>query len=124
MTKNSASADRQRLEAENQLTHTPLANLPELPSRSTDEMLHELRVHQIELEMQNEELRRTQIKLSELTPDVSPAEDEVLIARQALHAFRLRFQHPRTEQWIEAEAPFPADMRRVLEALRTHRPAR
>ena len=67
---------------------------------------------------------RTQLKLSELAPGVPPADDEVLIARQALHAFRLRFQHPRTEQWLEAEAPLPADMRRVLEALRTHRPAR
>jgi 23S rRNA pseudouridine1911/1915/1917 synthase len=67
---------------------------------------------------------RSQVKLSELAPDVPPDGDEVLISRQALHAFRLRFKHPRTEQWIEAEAPLPADMRRVLEALRTHRPAR
>ncbi|QJX00496.1 RluA family pseudouridine synthase [Frigoriglobus tundricola] len=67
---------------------------------------------------------RSQVKLSELAPDVPPDADEVLIARQALHAFRLRFKHPRTDQWIEAEAPLPADMRRVLEALRAHRPAR
>ena len=67
---------------------------------------------------------RAQVKLSDLAPEVPQGEDEVLIARQALHAFRLRFRHPRTEQWIEAEAPFPHDMRRTLEALRKHRPAR
>jgi 23S rRNA pseudouridine1911/1915/1917 synthase len=67
---------------------------------------------------------RDQVKLSDLAPDLPRDEDEVLIGRQALHAFRLRFRHPRTEQWIEAEAPLPPDMRRVLEALRKHRPSR
>ena len=67
---------------------------------------------------------RDQLKLSDLVAGLPPGEDEVLIGRQALHAFRLRFRHPRTEQWIEAEAPLPADMRRVLEALRKHRPWR
>ena len=67
---------------------------------------------------------RAQVRLSELAPDTPTGEDSVLIDRQALHAFRLRFKHPRTEQWIEAEAPLPPDMRRVLEALRKHRPAR
>ncbi len=67
---------------------------------------------------------RSQLKLSDLAPDAPIGEDAVLIDRQALHAFRLRFKHPRTEQWIEAEAPLPPDMRRVLEALREHRPAR
>jgi 23S rRNA pseudouridine1911/1915/1917 synthase len=67
---------------------------------------------------------RSQLKLSELVPDTPPGADPVLISRQALHAFRLRFRHPRTEQWIEAEAPLPPDMRATLDALRTHRPAR
>lgn len=67
---------------------------------------------------------RSQVKLSELASGIAPAEDEVLIGRQALHAFRLRFQHPRTQQWIEAEAPLPPDMRRLLEALRKYRPVR
>jgi len=35
----------------------------EAPARSADEILHELQVHQIELEMQNEALRRSQIDL-------------------------------------------------------------
>ncbi|MGL6095904.1 MAG: RluA family pseudouridine synthase [Fimbriiglobus sp.] len=50
--------------------------------------------------------------------------DAVLIARQALHAFRLRFQHPRKGTWLEVEAPLPPDIRRALEAIRLLRPAR
>jgi 23S rRNA pseudouridine1911/1915/1917 synthase len=67
---------------------------------------------------------RDQFKLSDLVRPLPSGEDEVLIGRQALHAFRLRFRHPRTDSWIEAEAPLPPDMRRVLEALRKHRPYR
>ena len=52
---------------------------------------------------------RAQLKLSDLAPDTPPGEDVALIARQALHAFRLRFRHPRTDQWIEAELPLPPD---------------
>ena len=33
--------------------------------------------------------------LSDLVPDLDPAADEVLLPRQALHASRLRFHHPR-----------------------------
>jgi 23S rRNA pseudouridine1911/1915/1917 synthase len=67
---------------------------------------------------------RAHLKLADLTPDAAAGGEVVLIGRQALHAFRLRFRHPRTEQWIEAEAPLPADMRGTLEALRKYRPAR
>jgi len=67
---------------------------------------------------------RSQLKLSDIAPDTPFGEDTLLIDRQALHAFRLRFRHPRTDQWIEAEAPLPPDMRRVLDTLRTRRPNR
>jgi 23S rRNA pseudouridine1911/1915/1917 synthase len=66
---------------------------------------------------------RDRLTLAELDPAAGDR-DEVLIGRQALHAFRLRFRHPKTEQWIEAEAPLPPDMRRTLEALRQHRSKR
>ena len=38
----------------------------------------------------------------------------VLLDRQALHARRLRFLHPRTGEPLEIEAPLPADMAAVL----------
>jgi 23S rRNA pseudouridine1911/1915/1917 synthase len=67
---------------------------------------------------------RDQVKLSDLVSGLPPEQDVVLLGRQALHAFRLRFRHPRTGEWIEAEAPLPPDMRKTLDALRTHRPRR
>lgn len=67
---------------------------------------------------------RDRFLLSDLLPNVPREEDDVLIDRQALHAFRLRFRHPRTAEWIEVEAPLAPDIRRTLEALRIHRPKR
>jgi len=49
--------------------------------------------------------------------------DEVLIARQALHAVRLGLAHPRTGEPLTLEAPLPEDMTGLLEALRTWRGA-
>jgi diguanylate cyclase (GGDEF)-like protein/PAS domain S-box-containing protein len=40
-------------------------NLEALTAEQTRQLLHDLRVHQIELEMQNEELRRTQVELED-----------------------------------------------------------
>jgi len=42
-----------------------LAKAPQTDGRAATELLHDLQVHQIELEMQNEELRRTQQALQE-----------------------------------------------------------
>lgn len=51
---------RRQAEARLRLSRRDVAAMP---LRSVQQLVHELQVHQIELEMQNEELRRTQIEL-------------------------------------------------------------
>ncbi len=51
-----------RAKAEAQLAQAPSV---EAATRSTEELLYDLHVHQIELEMQNESLRQSQISLEE-----------------------------------------------------------
>ncbi len=48
-------------------------------------------------------------------------EDRALLRldRQALHASKLRIQHPRTQQMMDLEAPLPADMAALLSSLRS-----
>jgi 23S rRNA pseudouridine1911/1915/1917 synthase len=41
-----------------------------------------------------------------------------LLPRQALHAWKLAFLHPRTEKLLQFEAPLPEDFRLLLESLR------
>jgi 23S rRNA pseudouridine1911/1915/1917 synthase len=43
--------------------------------------------------------------------------EEKGLHRQFLHAFRLRFQHPRTQKWMEFEAPLPEDLQGVIDQL-------
>jgi 23S rRNA pseudouridine1911/1915/1917 synthase len=62
------------------------------------------------------------LKLSDLVPETDPGADEILMPRQALHASRLRFFHPRLREMIEAEAPLPRAFEKTLAALRQHRP--
>lgn len=60
-------------------------------------------------------------RLSDLVAGLPPEKDEVLMPRQALHALRLRFVHPRLGQPISAVAPLPAEFERTLAALRARR---
>ena len=50
----------------------------------------------------------------------SPAVKETVkqLARQALHAHRLSFIHPKSGEWLSFEAPIPADMYHLLSVLR------
>ncbi len=43
-----------------------------------------------------------------------------LLGRQALHAWRLAFAHPRSGKPTRAEAPIPADLRSAIESLSAH----
>lgn len=45
----------------------------------------------------------------------------VMLARQALHARRLVFEHPHTGKTVEVEAPLPSDMQTTLDAIRRYR---
>lgn len=65
---------------------------------------------------------RDRLRLSDLNPGITEENDELLLSRQALHAHRLRFRHPRKGTLLEAEAPLPPEFVRTLDALRHHRP--
>ena len=56
-----------------------------------------------------------------LASDPGESDDDILIARQALHAFRLTIRHPVTGKEITFEAPFPEDFERTLAFLRSLR---
>lgn len=58
---NQAHALRQRADAITQAN--PGAPATSLTAQATERLLHELQVHQVELELQNEELRRAQVQL-------------------------------------------------------------
>jgi 23S rRNA pseudouridine1911/1915/1917 synthase len=51
-------------------------------------------------------------------PDGVAARAAAAIGRQALHAVRLAFDHPRTGKRLVLEAPVPADLRKGIEVLR------
>jgi 23S rRNA pseudouridine1911/1915/1917 synthase len=65
---------------------------------------------------------RDRLRLSDLAPAIEESADVELLSRQALHAHRLRFRHPRKGTVLEVEAPLPDEFTRTLAALRQHRP--
>ncbi|MEN6450105.1 MAG: RluA family pseudouridine synthase [Thermoguttaceae bacterium] len=62
---------------------------------------------------------RSRITRGEIRRDAT--DELVLLDRQALHARRLRFQHPITGESMEIIAPLPADISAVLGELRAYR---
>lgn len=83
------------------------------------------RTHQLRLHMQHlghpivaDRLYggRAQLRRSDVDSDCQA--DGVLIGRQALHAFRLEFEHPLSGQSVSFEAPLAEDFARVLDAVR------
>ncbi len=63
--------------------------------------------------------------LSSIKPRYKRAPDEPeppLMGRVPLHALALAFEHPRTGEWVEFQAPLPKDLRALLHALRKYAP--
>jgi 23S rRNA pseudouridine1911/1915/1917 synthase len=54
-------------------------------------------------------------KAARLSPDARSALDA--LGRQALHAYRLGFEHPDTGEFVEFQSELPADLRRLHKAL-------
>ena len=67
-------------------------------------------------------LGQREFRLQQINP--KSVTDEVLLDRQALHAHRLKIEHPRLKKWVEFVAPPPPEFVQTLEMLRQHRPYR
>ena len=95
-----AEATALRRRAEKQLKAQPAeAHLPR-PGVETQRMLHELQVHQVELQMQNEELQRTRDRLESLVKEKTAE-----VARRTLTEQRLREQRDEREPRLILATP-------------------
>ncbi len=67
---------------------------------------------------------RRRFRLHDVVPEKKRSElteqqlNRILIGRQALHAYRLQFEHPKNGEIIDVQAPYPRDIENTLEALR------
>jgi 23S rRNA pseudouridine1911/1915/1917 synthase len=64
---------------------------------------------------------RDRLFLSDLVAGLPSEKDELLLSRQALHAYRLRLRHPRRGVILELQAPLPPEFQKALTALRQYR---
>jgi len=53
--------------------------------------------------------------------DRDAAAEDPLLARVALHAWKLEIKHPVTDELMEFEAPLPEDIQKLLDELRKFR---
>ena len=86
---------------------------------------HQLRVHMLHIghPILADKLYagRNEFRLSDLDRSLVDDLDAVLLERQALHAHRLCFTHPVSNEWMEFEAPLPQDIQTTLEQIRHHK---
>jgi 23S rRNA pseudouridine1911/1915/1917 synthase len=61
---------------------------------------------------------QTELRCSDVRTTETAGEDQLLIGRQGLHAFRLTIRHPVSGKEMQFEAPFPEDFERTLRFLR------
>jgi len=84
---------------------------------------HQIRVHlaHIGTPVLCDRLYSGRARLVEKDLTRKDADEKLLLDRQALHARRIKFDHPATGKPTEIEAPIPEDLARTLEALKMHR---
>lgn len=62
---------------------------------------------------------RSKLTIGDIYGESAPEADRVVMERQALHAHRLEFDHPKTGERLHLEATIPDDMAALLDELRT-----
>ncbi len=81
----------------------------------------------LEIKLETGRTHQIRVHLSALhhpcAGDLTYGADPVLahrlgLSRQWLHAVRLGFAHPDTDEWVEFESPYPDDLRSALETVR------
>ena len=85
---------------------------------------HQLRVHLSHLKhplVADRIYGGSLVSLADLSGDRSKP-GEPIIDRQALHAWKIEFAHPISGKKMQLEAPWPADLTKLIEALRKYRP--
>lgn len=76
---------------------------------------HQIRVHMTAIghSLVGDRIYRSRSRQHESLPEGAPSP-----GRQCLHALRLRFDHPATQERMDVQAPMPADITALLEWLR------